>query len=1242
MAKDNSLAPDKIDFNNTDPEASKKWAHWKRIFTAYLESIDDENKPINKLNYLIRNVNHEMFELIEEAKDYDEAIKLIEKVYKKEVNILFARHTLLTRRQKESETTAEYLLALKSLSKECSFTAVDAITNREHYIRDSFVAGLINMDITQKILESSETELAKIATLSQVYEDSKKNTEKFKTPNSIGIACAIGDKPPDPDLEPHLAAAAPKEYTNNSANYRCYWCGRERHPKFRCPARDHTCKKCTRIGHYERVCKANIQKKTNVSSAHPFLASIVSAPKKEPKCLSPSTFDVGLNGFTVNALWDTGSAENYIHPSAVNKCKLPVIPESGEVAMADTEQLTKTSGYVTANLTVNGKKYLNIKLTILNNACASIILGIDFLAKHKQIVIKYGGTEPPLISSNDDKSSVSASLGTLKANPPLLFHNLTADCHPIRTKSRRFNVQDRLFIKTEIKRLLEEGIIEKSFSPWRAQVHVAGGGNQKKRLVVDYSRTINRFTLLDAYPLPRIDDMLNDIAQNNVFSTVDMLSAYHQYKIADSDKPYTAFEADGGLYQFKRLPFGVTNGVSAFQRQMDNFVAENGLQGTFPYLDNITICGKDQEEHDKNLNNFLEAAHKINLTYNKNKCEFSTTKLHILGSVIENNEIRPDPNRLKPLLEMPVPKDMKELKRLLGFFSYYSKYIRNFSQKIKALVNTESFPLSQEAIAAFESLKLDIANSVVCAIKENESFTVESDASDYAIAATLNQSGRPVAFFSRTLHGSELKHSSVEKEAQAIVEAVRHWRHFLTGRHFHLITDQKSVSFMFHAHHKGKIKNDKITRWRMELMGFHFDITYRPGSENVPPDTFSRNCASVTKCASAHNLNKLRELHVSLCHPGITRMIHFIKLRNLPYSTDEIRKICNACPECAEIKPRFHRPEPTKLIKATQPFERLNIDFKGPLPSNNKNRYFLTVIDEFSRFPFAIPCCDMTSGSVISALCSLFSLFGMPSFIHSDRGPSLVSKELREFLNSRGISCSRTTPYNPEGNGQVEKTNHTIWRAVTLALKSKGLSQEHWQEVLPDVLHSIRSLLCTATNATPHEKLFGFQRRSGTGSSLPSWLSTPGPVLLRRFVRHSKNDPLVDEVELIEANPQYAFIKKSDGTETTVSIKDLAPRGRVLPVDNEIKNTDNLTTPLELEQNIAEEGGFPIEIDDSSVVSSDTQFSDSSPVVSDPSADVPCSVTTEKSPELRRSTRIKFPPKRLIDEVQESVSLYQE
>ena len=139
-----------------------------------------------------------------------------------------------------------------------------------------------------------------------------------------------------------------------------------------------------------------------------------------------------------------------------------------------------------------------------------------------------------------------------------------------------------------------------------------------------------------------------------------------------------------------------------------------------------------------------------------------------------------------------------------------------------------SFPLSKEAAAAFEILKKEIELSVLDTIDENGDLElqVETDASDFALSAVLNQNGRPVGFFSRMLNGSELKYSSVEKEAAAIVESIKYWRHFLLGRHFKLLTDQKSVSYMFDQKHHSKIKNDKILRWRIELASFSFDIFF--------------------------------------------------------------------------------------------------------------------------------------------------------------------------------------------------------------------------------------------------------------------------------------------------------------------------------------------------------------------------------------------------------------------------------
>ena len=222
---------------------------------------------------------------------------------------------------------------------------------------------------------------------------------------------------------------------------------------------------------------------------------------------------------------------------------------------------------------------------------------------------------------------------------------------------------------------------------------------------------------------------------------------------------------------------------------------------------------------------------------------------------------------------------------------------------------------------------------------------------------------------------------------------------------------------------------------------------------------------------------------------------------------------------CQVCKPQFYKPPTSYLIKSTQPFQRLNIDFKGPVPSASPNKYMLTVVDEFSRFPFAFPCRDVSAQTVIMCLNQLFAIFGMPAYTHSDRGSSFMSAELKGYLHSKGIATSRTTPYNPEGNGQCERYNGIVWRTITLALKSRNLPVTHWESVLPDALHSIRSLICTSTNVTPHERLFNYQRRSTTGQSVPSWLTTPGPVLIKRHVRNSKYDPLVDEAELIEANP---------------------------------------------------------------------------------------------------------------------------
>lgn len=330
-------------------------------------------------------------------------------------------------------------------------------------------------------------------------------------------------------------------------------------------------------------------------------------------------------------------------------------------------------------------------------------------------------------------------------------------------------------------------------------------------------------------------------------------------------------------------------------------------------------------------------------------------------------------------------------------------------------------------------------------------------------------------------------------------------------------------------------------RWRLELSCFSFDIVYRPGKRNYVADALSR-ASGIT--APLFQVNDLMRIHESLCHPGVQRLNHIVRQRNLPFSVEEVRSVIHRCETCAKLKPNFIKHQGT-LIKATRPFERLSIDYKGPLPSSSKNKYLLNVVDEYSRFPFAFPTKDMAADTTIRCLTSLFLVWGLPEYVHSDRGPAFISSEYQNFMHEKGVATSYSSSYNPRGNGQIERTNGTLWRTIRLALASRRLPVEAWGLVLPDALHSMRSLLCVATNQTPHERMFVHPRKTMNGQALPSWLKSDNSALLKRIARKSKYEHDTEAVRILHVNPQWAKVLHSDGKESTVPLRHLAPTGNI-------------------------------------------------------------------------------------------------
>ena len=144
------------------------------------------------------------------------------------------------------------------------------------------------------------------------------------------------------------------------------------------------------------------------------------------------------------------------------------------------------------------------------------------------------------------------------------------------------------------------------------------------------------------------------------------------------------------------------------------------------------------------------------------------------------------------------------------------------------------------------------------------------------------------------------------------------------------------------------------------------------------------------------------------------------------------------------------------------------------------------------NFPFAFPCKDMSSTTVISCLSTLFNIFGLLLYVHSDRSSSFISRKLKQYLNDRVVATSRSTPYHLTGNAQCERVNQTVWRTVKLMLRNLNLPESLWETVVPQSLQAVRSLLCTTTNAMPNKRFLNFHRRSMLGRSLPNWLLQPG------------------------------------------------------------------------------------------------------------------------------------------------------
>jgi hypothetical protein len=433
----------------------------------------------------------------------------------------------------------------------------------------------------------------------------------------------------------------------------------------------------------------------------------------------------------------------------------------------------------------------------------------------------------------------------------LLEHVIdTKDSHPVRSAPRRTNPVAKEEIGSQIKKLLEQKVIEPSVSPWASPIVLVKKKTNDWRLCIDYRR-LNDVTVKDAHPLPRIDDTLDALQGNTYFTALDLHSGYWQVAMNELDKSKTAFTCPQGLYQFNTMPMGLCNAAATFQRLMQHVLRDLQWKTLVVYLDDVVVFGKTFEEMLTNLATVFERFELAGLTLRFTKCNFAQTSLKILGHIVNAEGISPDPEKVACVQEWAEPTNLKELRSFIGFSSYYRKFIKDFATIAGPLIEaTKGFVFGTEQRASFNALKLRLTTAPILSypVFEHGNFILDCDASDFAMGGVLSQQfddqERVIAYASKTFSSAEKSYCTTRKELLSVVTFTDKFKCYLQGSHFTIRTDHQSLKFLTSF----KEPIGQLARWLEKLQAFDFTIQHRPGKQHVNADSLSRLCPKSSNC----------------------------------------------------------------------------------------------------------------------------------------------------------------------------------------------------------------------------------------------------------------------------------------------------------------------------------------------------------------------------------------------------------
>ncbi|MCO5611700.1 hypothetical protein L7F22_065958 [Adiantum nelumboides] len=407
-------------------------------------------------------------------------------------------------------------------------------------------------------------------------------------------------------------------------------------------------------------------------------------------------------------------------------------------------------------------------------------------------------------------------------------------------------------IMRQVNELVEKGMVRPSSSPFCSPVLLVHKKDGTYRMCVDY-RALNKITIKNRFPLPRIEDLFDKLQGSTYFSRIDLKSGYHQIRIVNEDILKTAFRTTFCLYEYLVMPFGLTNAPATFNRMMERiFRPHRNFTGVF--FDDVIIYSKSMEEHKKHLQVIFQALRDNKLFINQKKSEFFLQEIQYLGHIISKSSIRMDPSKLEVIKEWPNPRNLHELRSFIGMCAYYRRFIEKFSLIASPLHDLTKknvkYVWTEGKQEAFDKLKQKLTSQPVLVLPDlSKPFEVQCDACGDCLGAVLLQEGHAIAYESRRLNSDEQILGIYEKELLAVLHALDSWKHYLLGTPFILRTDHQSLKYFMT---QTKL-SDKQMRWANFLSRFNFHIAHFAGKHNQVADALSRRPKVNAVSIATHN-----------------------------------------------------------------------------------------------------------------------------------------------------------------------------------------------------------------------------------------------------------------------------------------------------------------------------------------------------------------------------------------------------